>query len=193
MHAFLALLRDAQPSGCFSAPDVCLIPALAEGLGYGGDRAFFRAAGLPLLGLANTIPEPLGRAAEPSPLDAGRLRILHNLVAQWRTTGAWQTLRQALLPTTLVEAEGDRKGPHVQLDRDADPDIIVEEAEGDRKGPHVQLDRVEGAEGARTRPPRPLARVEAGERAGQAPPRPPPSSLPTSADRRRTYGSPAPN
>jgi hypothetical protein len=105
MHAFLALLRDAQPSGCFSAPDVCLIPALAEGLGYGRDRAFFRAAGLHLLGLANTIPEPLGRAPEPSPLDAGRLRILHNLVAQWRTTGAWQTLRQALLPTPLEEAE----------------------------------------------------------------------------------------
>jgi hypothetical protein len=74
-----------------------LIPALAEGLGYGRDRAFFRAAGLHLLGLANTIPEPLGRAPEPSPLDAGRLRILHNLVAQWRTTGAWKTLRQALL------------------------------------------------------------------------------------------------
>jgi len=136
MHAFLALLRDAQPSGCFSAPDVCLIPALAEGLGYGRDRAFFRAAGLHLLGLANTIPEPLGRTPEPSPLDAGRLRILHNLVAQWRTTGAWQTLRQALLPTPLEEAEGDRKGPHVQLERDADPDFIVEEAEGDRKGPH---------------------------------------------------------
>ena len=96
MHAFLALLRDAQPSGCFSAPDVCLIPALAEGLGYGRDRAFFRAAGLHLLGLANTIPEPLGRAPEPSPLDAGRLRILHNLVAQWRTTGAWLTLRQVV-------------------------------------------------------------------------------------------------
>ncbi len=107
MHAFLALLRDAQPSGCFSAHDVCLIPALAEGLGYGRDRAFFRAAGLHLLGLANTIPEPLGRAPEPAPLDAGRLRILHNLVAQWRTTGAWQTLRQALLPTTLVVEESE--------------------------------------------------------------------------------------
>jgi hypothetical protein len=105
VHAFLALLRDAQPSGCFSAPDVCLIPALAEGLGYGRDRAFFRAAGLHLLGLANTIPEPLGRAPEPSPLDAGRLRILRNLVAQWRTTGAWLTLRQALLPTPLVVEE----------------------------------------------------------------------------------------
>lgn len=95
MHTFLALVRDAQPSAFFSAYDVCLIPALAEGLGYGRDRAFFRAAGLHLLGLANTIPEPLGRAPEPSPLDTNRLHILHNLVAQWRTTGAWQTLRQA--------------------------------------------------------------------------------------------------
>jgi hypothetical protein len=94
-HTFLALLHDAQPSAFFSAYDVCLIPALAEGLGYGRDRAFFRAAGLHLLGLANTIPEPLGRAPEPSPLDANRLHILHNLVAQWRTPGAWQTLRQA--------------------------------------------------------------------------------------------------
>ena len=105
MHAFLALLRDAQPSGCFSAHDVCLIPALAEGLGYGRDRAFFRAAGLHLLDLANTIPEPLGRAPEPSPLDAGRLRVLHNLVAQWRTTGAWQTLQQA-----LIFAQGEQSG-----------------------------------------------------------------------------------
>jgi hypothetical protein len=96
MQTFLALVHDAQPSAFFSAYDVCLIPALAEGLGYGRDRAFFRAAGLHLLGLANTIPEPLGRAPEPSPLDANRLHILHNLVAQWRTTGAWQTLRQAL-------------------------------------------------------------------------------------------------
>ncbi len=96
MHTFLALVHDAQPSAFFSAYDVCLIPALAEGLGYGRDRAFFRAAGLHLLGLANTIPEPLGRAPEPSPLDANRLHILHNLVAQWRTTGTWQTLRPAL-------------------------------------------------------------------------------------------------
>src|SRR5258708_6761893 len=184
MHAFLALLRDAQPSGCFSAPDVCLIPALAEGLGYGGDRAFFRAAGLPLLGLANTIPEPLGRAPEPSPLDAGRLRILHNLVAQWRTTGAWQTLRQALLPTTLVEAEGDRKGPHVQLDRDADPDIIVEEAEGDRKGPHVQPDRVEEAEGDRKGPHVQLDRVEEAEGDRKGPHPPPPYSRPYYDDER---------
>jgi uncharacterized protein DUF2851 len=95
MHTFLALVHDAQPSAFFSAYDVCLIPALAEGLGYGRDRAFFRAAGLHLLGLANTIPEPLGRAPEPSPLDANRLHMLHNLVAQWRATGAWQTLRQA--------------------------------------------------------------------------------------------------
>lgn len=107
MHAFLALLRDAQPSGCFSAHDVCLIPALAEGLGYGRDRTFFRAAGLHLLGLANTIPEPLGRAPDPSPLDAGRLRMLHNLVAQWRTAGAWQTLRQALLPCPSVVEESE--------------------------------------------------------------------------------------
>jgi hypothetical protein len=94
-HALLEALRDAQPSELFSACDVCLIPALAEGLGYGRDRAFFRAAGLHLIGVAQSIPEPLGRAPEPSPLDASRLHILHNLVEQWRTTGAWETLRKA--------------------------------------------------------------------------------------------------
>ena len=82
MHAFLALLRDAQPSGCFSAHDVCLIPALAEGLEYGRDRAFFRAAGLHLLGLPNTIPEPLGRAPEPSPQGACQQQGLHFIYAQ---------------------------------------------------------------------------------------------------------------
>src|SRR5260370_29039143 len=102
LHAFLALLRDAQPSGYFSAPDVCLIPALAEGLGYGRDRVFFHAAGLHLLGLANTIPEPLGRAPEPSPLYPRRLPILHNLLAPCRTTDASQTLPQALFPTPFA-------------------------------------------------------------------------------------------
>ena len=102
-RALLAALRDAQPSGLFSACDVCLIPALAEGLGYGRDRAFFRAAGLHLVGMAQGFPEPLGRAPEPSPLDASRLHILHNLVEQWRATGAWETLRQAMTnaPTAI--------------------------------------------------------------------------------------------
>ncbi len=102
-HALLEALRDAQPSELFSACDVCLIPALAEGLGYGRDRAFFRAAGLHLIGVAQSIPEPLGRAPEPSPLDASRLHILHNLVQQWRTTSAWETLRKAMTnaPTAI--------------------------------------------------------------------------------------------
>jgi Protein of unknown function (DUF2851) len=108
MHTFLALVHDAQPSAFFSAYDVCLIPALAEGLGYGRDRAFFRAAGLHLLGLANTIPEPLGRAPEPSPLDANRLHILHSLVAQWRTTGAWQSLRPALALSRVEQSRVPR-------------------------------------------------------------------------------------
>ena len=99
-QVFFELLSDARPSDIFSAYDVCLIPALAEALGFGRDRAFFRAAGLHLIGAIKTIPEPLGRAPQPSPLDADRLHMLHTLVEQWRTTGAWETFRQALLPAS---------------------------------------------------------------------------------------------
>jgi hypothetical protein len=113
-RAFCELLRDAQARGPFSAYDSCLIPALAEGLGYGRDRAFFRAAGLRLSGFPGEVPEPLGRAPEPSPLDAGRLRILHDLVEQWRASGAWATMRPMLLPTPCVGAgEGTLGSPQV--------------------------------------------------------------------------------
>jgi hypothetical protein len=98
--AFIEQLR--APTACldtFDAYDTCLLPALAEGLGYGRDRDFFRAAGLRLLGGTEPIPEPLGRSEQPSPLDAGRLQSLHNLIALWRPCGAWQTLRMLLSPS----------------------------------------------------------------------------------------------
>jgi hypothetical protein len=96
-QVFFELLSDARPSASFSACDVCLIPALAEALGFGRDRAFFRAAGLHLIGAVTTIPDPLGRAPHPSPLDNHRMHMLRSLVDRWRTTGAWETFRQALL------------------------------------------------------------------------------------------------
>src|SRR5205085_10414984 len=98
-HAFVEQLHNASPQGPFSAFDVCLVMALAEGLGYGRDRAFFRAAGECLLGLSNAVPEPLGRTVDPPPLDASRLSVLRKLVEQWRPGGAWQVLREAMLPT----------------------------------------------------------------------------------------------
>ena len=99
-HVFFEMLNNAQPSDVFNKYDVCLIPALAEGLGFGRDRAFFRAAGLRLIGATKAIPEPLGRAPKPSPLDAGRLQMLHTLVEQWHNTGAWETFRKILLPAS---------------------------------------------------------------------------------------------
>jgi len=95
-HAFVELLHASDARGPFSACDVCLITALAEGLGYGRDRAFFRAAGQRLLGLESGVPEPLGRTIDPPPLDRGRLRVLGRLVEQWRARGAWETLRKIL-------------------------------------------------------------------------------------------------
>jgi hypothetical protein len=97
-QSFFEPLNDARPTGIFSAYDVCLIPALAEGLGFGRDRAFFRAAGLHLIGAITTIPDPLGRAPKPSPLDNHRLHRLGTLVERWRTTGAWETFRDTPPP-----------------------------------------------------------------------------------------------
>jgi hypothetical protein len=91
-EAFVEILRRAEAHGAFSAYDVCLIPALAEALGYGRNRAFFRACGLQLLGLPAAIPEPPGRAAEPAALDVTRLHILQALVERWRKVGAWTAL-----------------------------------------------------------------------------------------------------
>ena len=49
------------------------------------------------MGLAGAAPEPLGHSAEPSPLDAGRLRVLGELVERWRVEGAWEMMRRVIL------------------------------------------------------------------------------------------------
>ena len=103
-HGFVEQLHSGSPQGSFSAYDVCLIIALAEGLGYGRDRAFFRAAGQYLLGLTNDLPEPLGRTFDPPSLDASRLSVLRKLVEQWRASGAWGTLKKAIDLSSRHEA-----------------------------------------------------------------------------------------
>lgn len=95
-HFFVEQLRSLIPCGGFDLYDTCLLLALAEALGYGRDRDFFRAAGAYLLDTSSPVPEPLGRAAQPAPLDAARLRVLSTLVARWRPTGAWPSLRPIL-------------------------------------------------------------------------------------------------
>lgn len=83
----------------------CLIAAIAEGLGYGRDREFFRAAGLYALHLKTTIPEPLGRSPAPSHIDNERLRFLQRLVLAWwdspvHTTG-WRQIQSLILRKDL--------------------------------------------------------------------------------------------
>lgn len=96
-HAFVEALHALDhDSATLDTYDRCLLPTLAEGLGYGRDRAFFRAAGLRLLGMPTKLPEPLGHTAQPAPVDAQRLRILRLLIEQWRSHGAWHTLRDLL-------------------------------------------------------------------------------------------------
>ncbi len=96
-HSFIEQLHAAECDGQYATGfyNTCLIPALAEGLAYGRDRAFFRAAGQRLLGQVSFIPEPLGRAPAPSPLDVRRLNVLRKLVA--RKQNVWESLRKIFL------------------------------------------------------------------------------------------------
>ena len=103
-NLYQALLKtQPRPDSIWNAYDICLLPALAEGLGYGRDRAFFRAVGLRLVGLPARIPEPLGHISTPAPLDARRLRTLYLLCTRWKRNGSWQTLRR------IVQAETESK------------------------------------------------------------------------------------
>lgn len=98
-HAFVEQLHASTATPPYDLYDTCLLPALAEGLGYGRDRVFFHALGQRLLGREERLPEPLGRAASPAPLDAGRMRSLHLLVKRWRGSGLWRALRSRLQAT----------------------------------------------------------------------------------------------
>src|SRR5260370_27924444 len=84
-------------------------------MGYGRDRPFLRGVGQRLVGLASDIPEPAGRAAEPSPLDAGRLRTSGKLVEQWRSKGAWEMIRNAIFSVddTNMGNEEPGRGPRL--------------------------------------------------------------------------------
>jgi Protein of unknown function (DUF2851) len=97
VQAFVLQLRAAEPIGAYHLYDSCLLPALAEGLAYGRDRDLFRALGLRLLDQHTPLPEPLGRTAQPAPLDASRLRVLARMLECWHTPGIWLTLRAILL------------------------------------------------------------------------------------------------
>src|SRR5260370_111304 len=59
VHAFVEQLHSVTSIDEHDLYDTCLIPALAEGLGYGRDRGSFRAAGLHLLRKTQRLPEPL--------------------------------------------------------------------------------------------------------------------------------------
>lgn len=98
-HAFVEQLHASTAALPYDLYATCLLPALAEGLGYGRDRAFFRALGQRLLGKGERLPEPLGRAAAPAPLDAGRMRSLHLLAR--RGPGLWQRLRSIIASVQL--------------------------------------------------------------------------------------------
>lgn len=99
-HAFVEQLRTCDTY------DVCLLPALTEGLGYGRDRSFFRAVGFYLLDkVEKGLPEPLGRSPSPSPLDVRRLHSLRLLVEERCSAGIWLTLRGLLQPTAQDHRE----------------------------------------------------------------------------------------
>ncbi len=98
-HIFVEQLHSISLSNRLDSYDICLIPALAEALGYGRNREFFRAVGLYLLDGARGVPEPLGRSAQPAPLDIQRLRVISKLVEQGYSSGVWRMLRNVLQPS----------------------------------------------------------------------------------------------
>jgi hypothetical protein len=100
-HAFVEQFHTTAAVYPYDLYDTCLLPALAEGLGYGRDRAFFRALGQRLLGKGERLPEPLGRASAPAPLDAGRMRGLHRLARR----GLWRRLC-SIVASTQLPADG---------------------------------------------------------------------------------------
>lgn len=104
LHTFTLPTHQHNEHG-YTKYDYCLLPALAEGLAYGRDRAFFRAVGLYLIGLDTTLPEPLGRTLQPAPLDAQRLRVLRTLIQQWRRIGAWAILKESFEHTAQQDTQ----------------------------------------------------------------------------------------
>ena len=109
-HAFVEQLRATGAGDSAYRYDAYLIPALAEGLGYGRDRALFRALGDRLvkreraitvgikwqrLDHTEALPEPLMRY--PAPLDSVRLGALVRLVEAWSMAGLWFALRDIML------------------------------------------------------------------------------------------------
>ena len=140
-HAFVELLHAGFPQGPFCAYDVCLITALAEGLGYGRDRAFFRAAGQYLLGLEGSMPEPLGHTSDPPPLDKSRLQALRRLVEQWRVQGAWQTLRKIVCVTAVQGPQQASAGNSIEEGEEGDAlpgakHVLLEEKKGKLEHPN---------------------------------------------------------
>lgn len=77
--------------------DRCFIPALAESLGYGRERALFRDLGNHLVGLYDRGSGVLIEEAEALPgLDRHRLKVLFRFVDRWRVRGVWKTFHRAL-------------------------------------------------------------------------------------------------
>ena len=102
-------MRMNMPLTCpFSVYDQVLIISLAEGLGYGRDRLFFRAVGHALVYGEKEGLEAKESMAELAPLDAKRLQALRQLVEAWHIGGAWNVFQRILCaeqaPSTRLQA-----------------------------------------------------------------------------------------
>ena len=65
-QAFVVQLRNLPLADGYHPYDYVLVPALAEGLAYGRDRALFRALGQRLLAQPTPLPNPLSQSEQPS-------------------------------------------------------------------------------------------------------------------------------
>lgn len=78
----------------WSTTDRVLFEALAEGLGYGRDRAALRAVGAALA--RGAVPQAAALCARLPALEHKRTRGLRAWFASWRADGPWAALRPAL-------------------------------------------------------------------------------------------------
>ncbi|BCL82744.1 DUF2851 family protein [Ktedonobacteria bacterium brp13] len=94
---FIEQLHTASPCSSFDFYDVCLLPALLEGLGYGREQALFRTLGLQFVQSQGDLTVFDTWVGQLRPLDRVRLNAFRTLYMRWLEQGCWRTFSGLVL------------------------------------------------------------------------------------------------